>query len=108
MRHISKDFSEPDARGVVRNALGYTGIRGINGYVFFFNGEAKERYARLLAQSPFYRSPQFVTPEIVGDKLGLESSGRRVVVEPETWEGLKDALLRIHFEYAPPKSPRSS
>ncbi|HEY4720715.1 MAG TPA: hypothetical protein VII92_02620 [Anaerolineae bacterium] len=103
MRHLSQDFGEPDGRGVVRNARGDTGIRGQNGYIFFFRNEANERYARLLAQSPFFRRPQYVSPVIDNGKLVLESSGRRVTVEPETWPGLADALLRIHFEYSPPK-----
>jgi hypothetical protein len=83
-----------------------SGYRGKSGFIFGFRDEASERYARLLAQSPFSRRPQFMGPTIEDGKLVLESSGRRVVVEPETWEGLKDALLRIHFEYAPPKVPR--
>jgi len=64
--------------------------------------------AALLAQSPFARRPQFIGPMIENGKLVLESSGRRVVVEPETWEGLKNALVEIHFQYAPPKVPRAS
>jgi hypothetical protein len=84
------------------------GYRGKSGFVFNFRNEAEERYARLLAASLFSRRPQFMGPEIIDGKLVLESSGRRVVVEPETWEGLKDALIKIHFEYAPPKVPRIS
>jgi len=73
-----------------------------------YRSDADERYSRLLAQSPFSRRPQFVSPEIQNDKLVIESSGRRVTVEPETWPGLADALVRIHFEYAPPKVQRPS
>jgi hypothetical protein len=82
-----------------------SGYRGQTGFTYWYSDEASERYSRLLAQSPFSRRPSFVRPLIENDKLVLESSGRRVVVEPETWEGLADALLRIHFEYAPPKVP---
>jgi hypothetical protein len=85
-----------------------TGYRGQSGYVFIFRDEANERFARLLAESPYSRRPHFMGPVIENGKLVLESSGRRVVVEPETWEGLKDALLALHFEYAPPKVPRAS
>ena len=82
------------------------GFRGQNGFIYYYRNDADERYARLLAQSPFSRRPQFMGPEIVDGKLVLESSGRHVIVEPETWEGLKNALVAIHFEYAPPKSER--
>jgi hypothetical protein len=92
---------------IVNNERG-NGYRGQNGFIFYFRDEATERYARLLAQSPFSRCPQFMGPEIGNGKLVIESSGRRVVVEPETWPGLADALLRIHFEYAPPKILRTS
>jgi hypothetical protein len=103
MKNIRDNFGEPDERGIVRDWVGRTGFRGQSGYVFIFRNEAEERYARLLAQSPFFRRPCFIGPEIEDGRLILESSGRRVVVEPETWDGLKDALLRIHFEYAPKK-----
>ena len=89
----------------VENERG-VGFRSESGFIYYYRNDADERYTRLLAQSPFTRRPQFMGPEIVDGKLVLESSGRRVVVEPETWEGLQSALVRIHFEYAPPKSER--
>jgi hypothetical protein len=79
------------------------GYRGQTGHVFWFEGEASERYARLLAQSPFSRRPCFVGAIIEDGVLILESSGRRVVVEGDTWPALADALLRLHFEYCPRK-----
>ena len=88
-----------------RRGIGY---RGQSGFIFGFNDEASERYARLLAESPFGRWPKFIWPEIQDGKLVLESSGRRVIVEPETWEGLQNALVEIHFQYSPPKVPRVS
>jgi len=91
----------------VENQRG-SGFRGKSGFIYSFRNEAEERFARLLAESPYSRRPHFMGPVIENGKLVLESSGRRVVVEPETWDGLKDALLRIHFEYAPPKIPRAS
>ena len=91
----------------VQNERG-NGFRGESGFIFYFRSDADERYARLLAQSPFSRRPQFMGPLLEDGKLILESSGRRVVVEPETWEGLRNALVAIHFEYAPPKFPRSA
>lgn len=91
----------------VENERG-VGFRNESGFVYYYRHEADKRYARLLAQSPFARRPQFMSPELDGDKLVLESSGRRVTVEPETWEGLQNALVRIHFQQAPPKVPRIS
>jgi hypothetical protein len=91
----------------VENERG-AGYRGQNGFIYYFRNAADERYAKLLAQSPFARRPQFIWPVIENGKLVLESSGRRVVVEPETWEGLKNVLIAIHFEYSPPKVPRAS
>jgi len=101
-----ESFGEPDAEGVVRNIEGITGFRGKSGFIFTFRDEGHKRFARLLAQSPYHRRPYYIHPTIDDGKLILESSGRRVVVEDETWEGLKDAIIRLTFEYAPPKTPR--
>lgn len=103
-----ESFGEPDAEGIVRNADGLVGYRGKSGFIFTFRNEAYKRLARLLAESHFFRRPQFIFPAIEGDKLVLQSSGRRVIVEPETWEGLKDAIIRLNFEYAPRKAESTS
>ena len=81
-----------------------TGYRAQSGYIYFFRDEASERYCKLLAQSPFSRKPSFIGPRIEDGQLVLESSGRRVVVEDDTWPALADALLRLHFEYSPRKT----
>jgi hypothetical protein len=103
-----QSYGPPDEHGIIRNGFGDPAYRGANGTIFKFYDEANRRYCKLLAQSPFSRRPHFVGPVIEDGVLILESSGRRVVVEDDTWPALADALLRIHFEYCPPKVPRPS
>jgi hypothetical protein len=107
MNNFRDTFSEPDEQGIVCDSRGLTGIPSQhNSYIFLFRDEAEERYSRLLAQSPFFRRPYFLGVVIEDGKLVLQSSGRRVVVEPETWEGLRDALIKIHFEFVPRREER--
>jgi hypothetical protein len=95
--NISDNFGEPDARGVVQDDQGRQGIRGRDGFVFFFRDDPSERYARCLAGSTHHRKPLFIKPEIEDGKLVLALGNRRVIVLTENWDGLKDALVRIHF-----------